>query len=126
VIGSGANAPIEITLRDDGAELEGSITSVAEQNASANASSTMAWVYCIPMPDSAGQLQTIGVSQDGRFDVQMMVPGDYRVLAFSKPQPRLPYRDPEGMKTYETKGQVVHLTAGQKTAVQLQIVSETE
>jgi hypothetical protein len=38
----------------------------------------------------------------------------------------IPYRDAEAMRTYENKGQVVHLSAGQKTNVQLQISSDIE
>lgn len=52
-----------------------------------------------------------------------MTPGDYRVLAFSTAQPHLPYRDAEAMKAYDSKGAVVHLTAGQKATVQVQTIS---
>jgi hypothetical protein len=48
------------------------------------------------------------------------------MLAFASRQPNLPYRDPEAMKLYETKGQVVHLTPGQKTSVQLQLIPSIE
>jgi hypothetical protein len=126
VVGSGASAPIDVTLRDDGAELEGTISSLAEQNASPSSAGIIAWVACVPLPESTGQFQPIGVGEDGKFTLQMMTPGDYRILAFSKPQPRLPYRDAEAMKPYESKGQVVHLSAGQKTTVQVQIISVNE
>jgi len=53
-----------------------------------------------------------------------MAPGDYRVLAFSSAQTHLPYRDPEAMKAYESKGPVVHLVAGQKVTVDVPIASE--
>jgi hypothetical protein len=55
-----------------------------------------------------------------------MTPGAYRVLAFANQQPNLPYRDADGMRAYESKGQVVHLSAGQKTSVQLQLISSIE
>ncbi len=55
-----------------------------------------------------------------------MVPGSYRVLAFKNQQPNLPYRDAEAMRAYETKGQVIHLAAGQKATLQLQTISSTE
>ena len=47
-----------------------------------------------------------------------------RVLAFAHPKENLPYRDPQAMKAYETKGQVVHLAPGQKTNLQLPIIPE--
>jgi hypothetical protein len=56
----------------------------------------------------------------------MVVPGTYRILAFANPQPNLPYRDAEAMRPYESKGQVVQLSAGQKASVQLQMISGIE
>lgn len=124
-VGPGSSAPIEITMRDDGAELEGTVSSLAGQSA-ASASGPSAWVYCIPLPESAGEFQQLPLSDEGKFDVQTMPPGDYRILAFSAPQSNLPYRDPEAMKEYESKGQVVHLSPGQKTTVQLQSILTPE
>jgi hypothetical protein len=126
VIGAGASAPIEVTLRDDGAEIDGTVNSVAEQGGSSGSVPLTARVYCVPLPESTGQFQEIGVSPDGKFSAQMMAPGDYRILAFSKPQPGLPYRDVEAMKPYDTGGQVVHLSAGQKMTVQVQMSTSTE
>ena len=132
VVGQGANSPIEITIRDDTAEIEGTVTGLAatppvtQGTASPEPSSPLAWVYCIPLPDSPGQIQQQGVSADGKFNFQMMAPGNYRILAFANQQLNLPYRDAEAMRTYETKGQVIHLSAGQKAAVQVQIVSSSE
>lgn len=126
-VSSGSSVPIEITMRDDGGELEGTISSAGEQSSGpGSASAPRAFVYCVPMPDSAGQFQPLVVSEDGKFNAQMMAPGDYRILAFSVPQPNLPYRDAEAMKTYESLGQVVHLSAGEKTTVQLQNVISAE
>jgi hypothetical protein len=128
VFGVGSTVPIEITLRDDNAELEGTVaglTSVATMNDSAFYSGRFkpsAWIYCVPSPDSPGQFQQLGVSSDGKFSSQSMPPGTYRVLAFKNQQPNLPYRDPEAMRPYDSKGQVVHLSPGQKATIQLQIV----
>lgn len=124
-IAPGSSAPIEITLRDDGAELDGTISSLTA-NASSAHRGAGAWVYCVPMPESTGQFQEVGVSEDGKFNLPMMAPGDYRIFAFSKQQPRLPYGDAEAMKEYETSGQVVHLGAGQKTSVQVELASPPE
>jgi hypothetical protein len=55
-----------------------------------------------------------------------MTPGVYRLLPFKGPQPDLPYRDAEAMRAYDAKGQVVHLSAGQKTSVHVQIISHNE
>ena len=126
-VSSGSSAAIEITMRDDGGELDGTISSSGLQNsAPGSGSGPRAFVYCVPLPESAGQFQPLVVSEDGKFNAQMMAPGDYRILAFSVQQPNLPYRDAEAMKAYESQGQVVHLSAGQKTTVQLQSVISAE
>jgi hypothetical protein len=126
VVGAGTNPSIEIVLRDDTAEIEGTVTNIAKR-ASTNANDVAnpflpAWVYCVPLPDSTGQFQQIGVSGEGKFQHETLAPGSYRILAFPTRQPFLPYRDPEAMKVYETKGQVVNLTAGQKTTVEVQVI----
>jgi len=131
-VAPGSNLTVAVTLRDDGAEIEGTVANIAGDatlgggSISTGLELRQAWAYCVPLPDSGGQFQQLGVSADGKFVSSMMAPGDYRVLAFTRPQPNLPYRDPEGMKAYETKGQVIHLAAGQKTTVQVQAISSSE
>ena len=116
---SGANSPIEVTLRDDAASLDGNIAKSSGQQAVIAPGTT---VYVVPLPDSSGQFQQTGISPDGKFELQNLPPGSYRVLAFATSQKALPYRDVESMKAWEGKGQVVRLTAGQKTSVQIPLV----
>jgi hypothetical protein len=136
-IGSGMT-PVEIKMRDDSAQIAGTltgVTSVPANNVTANygpssssvpgASTTPAYVYCIPLLDSPGQFQQISVSPDGKFSSQKMAPGTYRVMAFKNPQ-SLPYRDADAMRAYDATGQIVHLEAGQKENVQLQIASSSD
>lgn len=124
-VGSGPAAPIEITVRDDFAELDGTVMPVAQSAPSGEASGDPhVWIYCVPLPESAGAFTEFGVSGDGKFVSPQMAPGDYRILAFYSSHPQLPYRDPEAMKAYESKGTVVHLGAGQKATVQIQTVLE--
>lgn len=118
---SGANSPIEITLRDDGAALDGTIGNSSEQPATIEPGAT---VYLIPLPDSSGQFQQTGISPDGKFELQNLAPGSYRVVAFATSRKAFPYRDAESMKAWESKGQVVRLTAGQKTSMQISSVEQ--
>jgi hypothetical protein len=120
-IGSGPAAPIEVTVRDDVAELEGTVTDLAQQSAPSHDSAerATAWVYFVPLPGSSGEFTELGVTSGGEFTSSQMTPGDYRVLAFTTAQQHLPYRDAEAMKAYDSKGPVVHLAAGQKTTVQV-------
>jgi hypothetical protein len=136
VVGQGGNLAIDVTLRDDGAEISGSIenpdskTEEAESTASDPAFSlitrrlggTPAVVYCIPLPDSPGQVRQAAVT-DGKFELQQVPPGAYRVLVFDRPQPELEYRDNEALRRYDTKGQIVRLGPGQKETLRLPLIA---
>lgn len=131
-VGSGPSEPIEVKLRDDTAELDGSVTSIAVRSSvlgedtASEGSGESVWVECVPLPGSSGQFVQFAVFPDGKFTNSTMAPGDYRVLAFAGRPPNLPYRDPEAMKAYETKGPVIHLAAGQKATVQVSTILDTE
>jgi hypothetical protein len=131
-VSPGSSTPIEITMRDDNAELEGTVAGLAVQPGTTGStffsrlSPPPAWVYCIPAPDSTGQFEQLWVSTDGKFNSPAIAPGTYRLLASRSPQLNLPYRDAEAMRAYESKGQVVHLSAGQKVNVQLPAIPGTE
>jgi hypothetical protein len=132
----GSSSPIEITIRDDAAELDGAIEGAPAQSEGApvlatrtgliSADGSFAHVYFVPLPDSSGQFKDIRVSADGKFAEPQMPPGTYRVLAFDRPQPELEYRDAEAMRAYEAKGLLVRLVAGQKEHLQLPLISSTE
>lgn len=129
VVGLGATVPIEITLRDDNAEIEGSVAGVTQIAATSEGPGSRRWspsahIYCVPLPDSPGQFLELSASSDGTFDYQTVAPGTYHVMAFKNRQPELPYRDPEAMKAYDSKGQVVRVSAGEKASVQLQIIND--
>ncbi len=126
VVVPGASTPIEITMRDDTAELEGTLLGIGASPANSGRFSPQGFIYCIPLPDSPGQFLELSASSDGTFDYRMVAPGVYRVIAFRRQQRDIPYRDPEAMKAYENKGQVVHFAPGQKVTLQLQIVSDSD
>ena len=130
-VSPGSSTPIEVTMRDDTAELDGTVAGITQppilgSTMSSQLPQRQAWLYCVPLPDSSGQFQQIWVSPDGKVNSSPMAPGSYRVLAFADQQPNLPYRDAEAMRAYESKGQLVHLAAGQKTSVQLQLISGSD
>jgi hypothetical protein len=127
-VGLGTTAQIDVTLRDDNAEIEGSVAGITPMAAPSEVLGAVRWrpsahIYCVPLPDSPGQFLELSASADGTFDYQMVAPGTYHVMAFKNRQPELPYRDPEAMKAYDSKGQVVRVSAGEKASVQLQIVN---
>jgi hypothetical protein len=127
VVSPESTTPIEIKMRDDSAEIDGTVRGLTNSTAGARPASSRAVVYCVPVGDSPGQFREIPVSaSEGKFKSDGMAPGSYRVMAFNNPQPNLPYGDAEAMQAYDTKGQLVQLSSGQKTDVQLQIFSSSE
>jgi hypothetical protein len=138
VVGQGASVPpLEITVRNDGGRIEGTIE---DANPSSNAgdeasprSSLVAgigapagYVYCIPLPDSAGQFMEFPASSDGNFNSPELPPGGYRVLAFKQPNQELEYRNPEAMRAYESEGVLVRLAPAGKETVRLHLISRSD
>lgn len=120
--------PIELTLRDDGAEIDGSIDNVPTlPESSLNpASQTQPHVYLVPLPHSTGQFREIWASPDGKFSSGQIPPGDYRIWAFDRPQPELEYRNEEAMRKYNSPGREIRLLPGQKLHLQLHMVLGSE
>jgi len=128
VVTTGPSTPIEVELRDDNAEIDGTVSGIGSSPTDAGFSSSVprAWIYCVPEPDSPGQFQELAVSEGGQFTYAMMAPGAYRVLAFASAQNHLPYRDAEAMKAYENRGALVNLSAGEKLNVQVPLITEND
>ncbi|HYL14531.1 MAG TPA: hypothetical protein VEV41_15920 [Terriglobales bacterium] len=132
----GATSAIEVTLRDDGAEIDGVVEGAdapasGTENPESSGLVTMgapsfsllyspaAHVYCVPVGDSSGQFREFWVGQDGKFNSPLLAPGAYRVLAFDHAQDQLEYHNTEAMLAYDSKGQLVSLVAGQKEYLRL-------
>jgi hypothetical protein len=138
VVGSGgSSSPIEVTMRDDGGQIEGTVESTdasvvgTDRSATSVAGSPVsytpfAYVYCVPLPDSPGQFTEVFASPDGKFTSPPLPPGVYRLLAFKHQQSELEYRSPEAMRAYDAKGQIVRIGAGQTQRLRLQLVSSSE
>ena len=126
----GATPPIEITVRDDGAQVEGTIegtTSTEVRRAGFNSPGQLLGnVYFVPMADSGGQFSEAWVSQDGKFQLQQLPPGAYRVLAFDRQQPDLEYASDEVMGQYDSKAKVIRVVAGQKEHLRLPMITASE
>jgi hypothetical protein len=120
--------PIEVTLRYDTGEIEATIegnpaayavtlaTAGSSTSNSGNSFFNSQWtVWCVPL-NEADVSRPLGMRPDGRWILQQVPPGDYRILAFDAPQ-QLEFRNPVAMRAYESKGETVHVTAGQKATV---------
>jgi hypothetical protein len=131
VVGLGAAVPpLEITIRDDGAQVQGSIENWPRQPQNTPMRnllrSNSAVALFLPTPDSTGQFCQAWVNPDGDFSLPQVAPGDYRVIAFDHMPEELEYGNAEAMKKYESKGQVLRLVAGQKEHLRLRLESGSE
>jgi hypothetical protein len=125
----GSTPPIEITVRDDGAQVEGTIegTSAEVRKVGFNSMGQLLGnVYFVPMADSGGQFREAWVSPDGKFQLQQLPPGAYRVLAFDRQQPDLEYASDEVMGQYDSKTKVIRVVSGQKEHLRLPVITASE
>ncbi len=126
----GSTPPIEITVRDDGAQVEGTIegttTTDVRRAGFDTPGQSPGHVYFVPMADSGGQFSVAWVSPDGKFHLQQLPPGAYRVLAFDRQQPDLEYASDEVMNQYDSKAQVIRVVAGQKEHLRLPLITASE
>jgi hypothetical protein len=125
LVGVGGNAPpIEITMRDDWAEIGGTVDGVtppAKTEGEFDRRKSDVHVYCIPLAESSGQFTELKVGADGSLEPQQVVPGAYRLLAFDREQTQIEYRNPEAMRVFDAKGVAVRVAGGQKELVTLQL-----
>jgi hypothetical protein len=114
----GAGTPIEIVLRDDGAEVSGTVQESGHNNSpNANAPAGPAGnatVYFVPASDSDGQFRAVGTGENGQFALSHIPPGTYRLLAFATAQKELDFFNAVEMGRYESKGIVLQLAPKQR------------
>jgi hypothetical protein len=130
VVGAGAAPPpIEVTVRDDGAEVEGTIEGASGSETAntrvASPGQFQRMVYFLPT-DSSGQWKQAFVFPDGKFQVSQLALGTYRVLAFDRPQQDLGYASEEVMRQYDSKAQVISVVPGQKVQLRLALIPSGE
>lgn len=131
-VGRGETLAVEVTLRDDGAEIAGTIEGLGgsggEESGKVEAQSgeAAAYVYCVPLPESSGQFRQAQATRDGKFELQQVAPGAYRVMAFAHPQNDMEYHNSEAMRAYDAMGQVIRVSAGQKESVRLPLLAGSE
>ncbi len=123
----GANrtsAPIEITLRDDTASLDGTVNIPAEGAQKTDQKGL--FVHCIPLDNKFGGQVRTAVVADGKFSLQNLSPGRYLVLGSSKYPSNLEYRNDEVLRQSEANGTIVTLEPGQKTVITMSKIVEDE
>jgi hypothetical protein len=124
IVAAGATPPpIEVTIRDDGAEVDGIVQDVREESGRPAKDSTNIArpVYFLPA-ESGGQFVQVWASPEGHFQLQQVPPGSYRVLAFDRQQPDLEYGGEQTGHQYDDKAQYITLTAGRHENLRLQMI----
>jgi hypothetical protein len=127
VVGLGAAVPpIEITVRDDGAEVDGTVneSSGGDANSSQNQDTqNPRMVYLLPA--AGAQPRVIFSRANGKFAFTQVPPGDYLVLAFTEQQRDLENTNDAVTQKLQDQGQVLHLEAGQKVNVTLNVIERS-
>jgi hypothetical protein len=127
VVGAGgASAPIEITLRDDTATLDGTVSPIQANGGELDPYVRRVFVFCFPLENEIGRLEEGLAGADGKFSIPNLPPGRYLVLAFPTPYQNLEYRNEEVLRQYESKGTIVTLEAGQKVEIKVSVLPEEE
>jgi hypothetical protein len=127
VVGAGgASAPIEITLRDDTATLDGTVSPMPPTGREPDPYGGGVFVFCFPIESEVGRAVQGFAGVDGKFSMQNLPPGRYLVLAFRTPNQNLEYRNEEVLRQYESKGTIVTLEAGQKGEAKVPVLAEDE
>ena len=121
VVGGGSSVPaIEVTLRDDGAEVDGSIVELANRG-TGDGSPPTGFVYFMPVGSGRG-MKLFVAQPNGEFQAPQLPPGTYRVLAFERPKNDLEYADDDAMRKYDA--QMVTVMPGQKTKIRVSLSVE--
>ena len=116
---SGAPDPIDVTLRDDTAALNGTV------NPGDVPLPPMSFIALVPT-DSSGHFAQATAGPDGKFTAENLAPGSYRVFASRAQVLQLPYREPEAMHRYDGKGTTITVAAGESPQIDVPLLDEAE
>jgi hypothetical protein len=107
---SASGGRLEIVLAQDGAQVEGAVS-----DADGNAISA-ATVVLIPSSRQWPLFKETTTDQNGRFQFRTVPPGDYKLIAWTDIEPGA-YQDPEFLKEYEGKAELLTLKGNDKKVV---------
>ena len=122
----GSTSPIELTLRDDGAEVTGTVEGPTDSNHAPDqgGGGLQAYLYFLPLAGTSGQAREVMGAPDGTFEEEQLPAGSYLVLAFEEQRDDLAATTQETLRKLEGQGKVIHVSAGQKERLHLKIIAE--
>ena len=131
VVGNGASVPaLEVTVRDDGAEVDGTIDSpnvtVSRFAANNPSAQPLGFVCLAPIDTMDDRCKIAWANADGTFIFQQLAPGSYRALAMDRSRPVLESLDKEFVTQHEPKIQVIHVVQEQKEHLRLPLITASE
>jgi hypothetical protein len=124
----GISSPIEVTLRDDGAQVQGEVEDDETSPAAAIRPAATKWrfVHFVPMPGSTGQYRETSSNSQGAFIESQLPPGEYLVLAFSGGDPNLHLSFADAIAKYSAVGQVIGAAPEEKLQLRLKAIAEDQ
>ncbi len=129
-VGDGGTAdPIDVTLRDDGATVTGTVDTgshgITAPGSTQNNTHFVA-LLLVSSDGHSGALQAVARS-DGKFTIQNVAPGSYQLFAVSDARMlQIPFRDPQAMRAFAGKGTPVTVTAGQNATANVTAIDTAE
>jgi hypothetical protein len=136
----GLGSPIEMTLRDDGAEVSGSMEEEGAADGIGSETSAFGvqgdptqqglaqkpprYVYFVPTRGSSGQFREVASDSSGSFSVVQLPPGEYLVLGFAGMQSELGSGRAEVVSRFAALGQVIQAAAEQKLQLRVKVIAE--
>jgi hypothetical protein len=131
VVGAGATIPaMEITVRDDGAELDGTLdfakVGAGRQVPQGRWDGPIGSVYVIPTDRMDSRLKVGYANGDGTFTIQQIAPGTYHVFAADGRPFQMESVSEEWLKRNESEVQVLRVVAEQKEHLRLSLIAASE
>jgi hypothetical protein len=131
VVGAGGTIPaMEITVRDDGAELDGILDFVklgpGRQALQSRWDGPLGNIYVIPIDKIDSRLKVGYANGDGTFTIQQIAPGTYHVFATDGRPFQMQSVSEEWLKRHESEVQVLRVVAEQKEHLRLSLIAASE
>lgn len=125
----GGTPPIEITMRDDGGEVSGTVEETKDSPPNSqlgDPNRPFRYVYLLPLGDGFLESPPMTQFQGNDFTLQQVPPGSYLVLVYPDAPGDVPYGDDEAVQALKSKGQIIQVEAGQKISVRVKMITEGE